>query len=106
MIAKSILPIVRSSLPIDKAVGFDVANASKPFYTRSRLRAKLGRHEFELPTAYCWNGADIPRFAWTIVGVAPTDPRAVIASGFHDDGCERADVPQVIADALFVSLLG
>jgi hypothetical protein len=31
-----------------------------------------------------WNGANIPRLAWTFVGITPFDPRIMRASCVHD----------------------
>lgn len=97
--------VMVENLPIDEAIGVSFTDHARPFYTRAKLTAYMGPHVATLRDGYRWNGADIPRICWSLLGVSPSDPRAIIASGFHDDGCERADIPQVIADATFVSLL-
>jgi hypothetical protein len=99
-------PIVVAEFPIDDAIGESFTDDDKPFYAKCEIVALLGTNRATLPAGYRWNGADIPRFFWSIIGVAPTDRRAIIASGFHDLGCEDDDTPQVIADSNFVALLG
>lgn len=97
--------VIASDENIDDAIGVSFTNGRKAFYTRCKLTAYMGTHTAILPAGFHWNGADIPRLFWSLLGISPSDPRSLIASGFHDDGCERADIPQVIADATFVSLL-
>lgn len=94
-----------SRLPIDKAIGFD-PSSDKPFYAKCRIMANLGGSFSWLHAGYRWNGADEPRAFWSVWGVTPTDPRVVLASGFHDQGTEDENTPQVLADAMFISLLG
>ena len=39
--------------------------------------------QFSIHNGYCWNGADIPRFLWNIIG-SRTDNDFLIASLMHD----------------------
>lgn len=100
------LPIVTARLGPDKAIGISLVNRDKPLFTRCKIKLQLGDHEADLRMAYYWNGANQPQIMWSILGLSPLDPRTALASGFHDDGCENENVPQVIADATFVALLG
>lgn len=101
------LPAVYANLAAGKVIGQSIANTSKPFYTNCPIYVNFGpTMSCELTTAYQWNGADIPRFFWSLLGTNPDDPRSLLASGFHDHGCEDPRIPQVIADAVFVTLLG
>lgn len=40
-------------------------------------------HEFTIPKNYCWNGSDIPRCFWRLVG-AKSEPQYLVASCLHD----------------------
>lgn len=99
------LPRLYSDLEVDEAIGNSFTH-EKQFFTRCEIRAHFGpEHATYLPKGYRWNGADIPRFFWTLLGISPTDRRSIIASGFHDRGTESPHIPQVMADSVFVSLL-
>ena len=100
------MPLVFAEKDIDDAIGISFTNTNKPFFTHCTITVHFGQgNQSQLPTGYHWNGADIPRFFWTLLGISQTDIRSIIASGFHDYGCENPDIPQVLADATFVSLL-
>lgn len=100
-------PTITAALSASKAIGISLDSPDgKPLFTECALVADLGTNKLTLPQGYAWDGATIPSFCWSIVGVHPLDPRAVIASGFHDLGCESDSTPQVVADANFVALLG
>lgn len=43
---------------------------------------------FKVPEGYRWNGANVPAFAWAIIGQR-TDPRFKLASCLHDYLCEH-----------------
>lgn len=44
----------------------------------------LGSHyEIEIPRLYCWNGADVPRIFWRLIG-SPDNPNFLTASMIHD----------------------
>lgn len=105
MPAKKNVPRITSRLPIDKAIGFN-PSSDKPFYARCPIVAELGDEKASIRAYYQSNGADTPRAFWSLWGIAPTDPRVTVGAMFHDEGCENPDCPQIIADALFVSLLG
>lgn len=104
------LPVVLATMynrelaDIDDIVGVGFSTPKKPLYARHKISVYAGGHTVHLDDGYRWNGADIPRFFWSIVGIEPLDPRAMIASGFHDKGTEDGG-SQVLADGLFVTLL-
>lgn len=100
------LPILTARLGPDKAIGISLVNNEKPLYTHCKIHLKLGKYTADLRTSYYWNGANLPKITWSLLGLNPLDPRIALASGFHDDGCEDDEVPQVLADAIFVALLG
>lgn len=45
-------------------------------------------YSFTIPKGYTWNGANIPVFAWWLIG-EKTDPRFRLASCIHDYMCEN-----------------
>jgi hypothetical protein len=59
-----------------------------------------------LPSGFSWDGASIPRWAWTIFG-HPLSPEYRWASLWHDIGCSESKCieDRTIADAVFLRLL-
>jgi hypothetical protein len=97
--------IVWSDLEIDEVIGTSLTNPRKPHFTRCQMVAYMGEYSMVLPANYQWDGASIPRLCWSLLGITPDTPSSLIASAFHDKGCESPHIPQVVADATFVSLL-
>ncbi len=64
----------------------------KPFITTKSIKVwityKKERYYFVVPKKYRWNGANVPAFAWAIIGQR-TDPRFKLASCLHDYLCEH-----------------
>ena len=60
-----------------------------PFINRKELYVELSdcqngvTYTFTIPKGYCWNGSDIPRIFWAIIG-SRTDPQYLVASCLHD----------------------
>jgi hypothetical protein len=60
-----------------------------PFICKTRLEVVIFDHvksksyKFIIPKGYCWNGSDIPRIFWRIVG-SKSEPQYLIASCLHD----------------------
>jgi hypothetical protein len=55
--------------------------ASKGMY---RVCEDVDIQRVHIPKDFEWNGANIPRMAWTFVGMTPFDPRIMRASCVHD----------------------
>lgn len=53
-----------------------------------------------------WDGASIPRWAWSIIG-HPLTEDVRVASYWHDRLCEGSETPEdrMVADAVFIMLL-
>ena len=68
----------------------------KPFINLSELKVILQdkieqeTYEFIIPKDYTWNGANIPRIFWRLMG-SMTDNRFLIPSMIHDVLCENHD---------------
>nr|DAN08469.1 MAG TPA: Protein of unknown function (DUF1353) [Caudoviricetes sp.] len=64
----------------------------KPFIVTDDLNVlieyKNEKHFFTIPKGYTWNGANVPPFAWLLIGQR-TDPRFKLASCLHDYLCEH-----------------
>lgn len=66
----------------------------KPFINLSELKVILQdkieqeTYEFIIPKDYTWNGANIPRVFWRLIG-SMTDNRFLIPSLLHDTLCEN-----------------
>lgn len=66
-----------------------------PFVNKATLYVsiyykKLERsYTFRIDKGYSWNGADIPRLVWSILGISQQDNRILIASLLHDFCCEN-----------------
>ena len=66
-------------------------------------------HSIEIPVGYRFDGASIPRIAWSIIG-APFSPDYCLAACVHDWYCEHSHETdnyqaRVIGDAVFFALL-
>jgi hypothetical protein len=57
-------------------------------------------------TGDSWDGASIPRWAWSIMG-HPLAEDVRVASYWHDRLCEGSETPEdrMVADAVFIMLL-
>lgn len=68
---------------------------SKPFVTSIDLEVRIlykdKEYNFIIPQSYDWNGANVPSFAWKIIG-QQFDPRFKLASCIHDYLCEHKEV--------------
>lgn len=68
---------------------------NKPFITTSELNIQITyqnkNYFFTIPKGYDWNGANVPTFAWRIIG-QQKEPRFKLASCVHDYMCENHDV--------------
>ena len=77
----------------------------KPFIVTTALPISVEfegkKYEFVIPAGYTWNGANVPAFAWSIIGQR-TDPRFKLASCVHDYMCEHHEV---IGDNRYLSTL-
>lgn len=68
----------------------------KPFICLDELKVtlidkiELEEYKFTIPKDYCWNGANIPRIFWRLMG-SMTDNRFLIPSLIHDTLCENHD---------------
>lgn len=67
----------------------------KPFFVTANLMVKIefeGKsYNFTIPKGYDWNGANVPSFAWLIIG-QQKEPRFKLASCVHDYICEHKGV--------------
>ena len=62
---------------------------SKNLIVRIFYKSKF--YSFIIPKGYDWNGANVPPFAWLIIGQAK-EPRFKLASCVHDYICEHKGV--------------
>lgn len=67
----------------------------KPFYVSEDMEIavwyKNKSHYFVIPENYDWNGANVPPFAWLLIG-QQKEPRFKLASCVHDFLCENHSV--------------
>lgn len=67
----------------------------KPFYLLKKLMVSIeydnNNFSFIIPEKYDWNGANVPFFAWLLIG-QQKEPRFKLASMVHDYLCEHKDV--------------
>lgn len=67
----------------------------KPFYVEEDLYVRIiyenTFYNFTIEKGYDWNGANVPWFAWLIIG-QQKDPRFKLASCVHDFLCENKSV--------------
>lgn len=68
-----------------------------PFINKHQLRVKITDfinkkvYEFYIPKGYCWNGSDIPRLLWRVIG-SQYDPQYLVASCLHDYMLENKNI--------------
>jgi hypothetical protein len=67
----------------------------KPFIVNHKFEVLIEyqgkQYYFVIPKGYTWNGANVPVFAWWIIG-SRTEPRFMLASCIHDYICEHHEV--------------
>lgn len=78
---------------------------NKPFITTKEIEIfieyKDKVYSFVVPEAYDWNGANVPAFAWLIIGQSK-EPRFKLPSCVHDFMCEHHNV---VGDDRYLSTL-
>ena len=68
-----------------------------PFICKTNFEVTIFDHTknkkyiFTIHKGYCWNGSDIPRFFWRIIG-SKSEPQYLIASCLHDWVLEHKQV--------------
>lgn len=71
------------------------AALKKPFIIAEDLNIEIEycnmNYHFTIPKNYDWNGANVPPFAWLIIG-QQKEPRFKLASCVHDYLCENKNV--------------
>lgn len=84
-----------------------------PFTCKKSLKVmiydnkKFKQYKFEIKENYCWNGSDIPRVFWRLVG-SKSEPQYLIASCIHDVICENhqyIDDDRRLSSMIFRALL-
>ncbi len=67
----------------------------KPFFVTEDINIMIEykdkNYSFTIPKNYDWNGANVPPFAWVIIG-QQKEPRFKLASCVHDFLCENKEV--------------
>lgn len=67
----------------------------KPFIVTEDINVHIEyegqTYDFVIPKGYDWNGANVPSFAWRIIG-QQKEPRFKLASCVHDYMCEHKEV--------------
>ena len=83
----------------------------KPYQNRYSLGVRVTYNGkvfyFVIPKGYRWNGANVPRFAWSIIG-SMDDPKFRTASCLHDRLCENHQFvayDRKLSTKIFCSLL-
>lgn len=68
---------------------------NKPFIVVENIKVVISYkgtdYVFTIPKNYDWNGANVPPFAWLIIG-QQKEPRFKLASCVHDYMCEHKEV--------------
>lgn len=67
----------------------------KPFFVTEDMEINITygneKYKFTIPQGYDWNGANVPPFAWLIIG-QQKEPRFKLPSCVHDYMCEHRQV--------------
>jgi len=68
---------------------------NKPFIVTADIKVHIEyenqMYDFVIPKGYDWNGANVPPFAWWIIG-QQKEPRFKLASCVHDYMCEHKEI--------------
>jgi len=95
-----------NSFDIEPKINVDLHNREKPFVLLNNIAYISGRYSGQdicriaINKGYSWNGANIPRFLWRIVG-SQYNPEFLPASMVHDWLCEHKDF--IIKDGVKIS---
>jgi hypothetical protein len=97
-----------NSFDKEPIIKVDYKNKKKPFRLMNNVYYLSGAYEglesygIRINKGYNWNGANIPRFLWRIVG-SQYNPEFLPASMVHDWLCENKDF--ILADGVKISSL-
>lgn len=95
-----------NSFDVDPKIKVDYKNKKKPFILLNNVYYLSGEYKglesygIRINKGYNWNGANIPRFLWRIVG-SQYNPEFLPASMVHDWLCENKDF--IIQDGVKIS---
>ncbi len=95
-----------NSFDVKPKIAIDLDNKEKPFKLLNNVSYLSGKYSgkeiyrISLNKGYTWNGANIPRVFWRIVG-SQYDPQFLPASMVHDWLCEHKDF--IIQDGVRIS---
>ena len=95
-----------NSFDIEPKINVDLHNREKPFVLLNNIAYISGRYSGQdiyriaINKGYSWNGANIPRFLWRIVG-SQYNPEFLPASMVHDWLCEHKDF--IVKDGVKIS---
>ena len=59
----------------------------------------------DVPAGFIFDGASIPRFAWSVLGVTPYDPKVIAAAVVHDWMYNAKVKSKKDADAIFYYIM-
>ena len=85
-----------NSFDVEPKIKVDYKNKKKPFTLMNNIYYLSGEYKglesygIRINKGYNWNGANIPRFLWRIVG-SQYNPEFLAASMVHDWLCENKD---------------
>ena len=95
-----------NSFDKEPKINVDATNPVKPFTLLNNISYLSGKYQDQevykivINKGYNWNGANIPRFLWRIVG-SQYNPEFLPASMVHDWLCEHKDF--IIKDGVKIS---
>ena len=95
-----------NSFDKEPKINIDLYNEAKPFVLLNNIAYLSGKYEgsevyrIVINKGYNWNGANIPRFFWRIIG-SQYNPQFLPASMIHDWLCEHKDF--IIKDGVKIS---
>ena len=95
-----------NSFDKEPKINVDAHNREKPFTLLNNIAYLSGEYSCKdiyritINKGYTWNGANIPRFLWRIVG-SQYNPEFLPASMIHDWLCEHKDF--IIRDGVKIS---
>lgn len=69
-----------------------ISSSDLECYITDIRSSEIKQYVFKIDKGTKSDGATIPRFVWSILGITPTDPRVIEAAFVHDELCKKHEL--------------
>lgn len=80
---------------------FDPVKKEYLYITTVQQSILMGYSKYIIPEGFIFDGASIPRIAWSLLGVTPYEPDIILASLVHDWFYTTHEIKREFADKVF-----